>query len=267
MDAKEFFDAGNLTGAIEQLTQDVKTNPRDLRSRIFLFELLCFRGDFVRAERQLEAIGQTSGEVTVEMGVQVYRNAIAAERTRHDFFQSGNGQPKFLLEPPAYAALHLEAVGRLRENRMDEVENLLVEGDQGRLPVAGQLDGKSFEDLRDCDALVGPFLEIIIQKDYAWVPLEQIQRMEIQAPRTLRDLLWITAKVELRGRGLGEVLLPVNYYGSHEHPNDLVKLGRMTDWKPLGEDFVLGIGQRMFLFDDDERPLLELRHIEFAASS
>jgi len=264
MGAKELFDAGNLSGAIGQVTQDVKGNPRDLRSRIFLFELLCFTAEFARAERQLDAIAQTSGEVMVEMGIQVYRDVIVAEKLRHEFFKSGTGQPKFFMEPPAYAALHLQAVAKNREGRSAEVEDLLKEALQLRAPVAGQSSGAPFAEMTDCDALVAPFLEVIAQKEYAWIPLEQIQNIEIQAPRTLRDLLWAPAKVAMRGNALGQVFLPVNYYGSNEHPNDLVKLGRMTEWNPLGEAFVLGMGQRSYLFDGDERPLLELRKIEFA---
>jgi type VI secretion system protein ImpE len=65
MDAKQLFDNGDLQGAISQLTADVKANPLELRNRIFLFELLCFMGDFQRAERQLDAVAQVSGDATV----------------------------------------------------------------------------------------------------------------------------------------------------------------------------------------------------------
>jgi type VI secretion system protein ImpE len=238
-----------------------------LRSRIFLFELLCFTAEFARAERQLDAIAQTSGEVMVEMGIQVYRDVIAAEKLRHEFFKSGKGQPKFFVEPPAYTALHLEAVTKNREGRLAEAESLLNEALQLRAPVAGQNSGVPFADMADCNALVAPFLEVIAQKEYAWIPLEQIQIIEIQTPRTLRDLLWAPAKVAMRGHALGQVFLPVNYHGSNEHPNDLVKLGRMTEWEALGETFVLGMGQRSYLLDDDEKPLLELRKIELAEIS
>src|SRR2546428_603785 len=100
MRAKELYGQGDLSGAIGELTQDVKSSPRDLRSRIFLFELLCFRGDFDRAELQLDSIAQMSGEMTVEIGVQAYRNVIAAEKARDAFYKNGKGQPKFLVEPP-----------------------------------------------------------------------------------------------------------------------------------------------------------------------
>jgi type VI secretion system protein ImpE len=266
MGAKELYDAGNLSGAIEQLVQDVKSSPRDLRSRTFLFELLCFSGDLTRAERQLDAIAQMSGELTTETAVQVYRNALAAEKTRREFFTKGAGQPKFLVEPPPYAGLHIEALARLRDNRPQEVEHLLEESLHIRPPVKGQIDGAPFENLSDGDDLIGPFLELIVQKDYVWLPFEQIKEIQIQAPRTLRDLLWIPAKLESSQGPSGDVLVPVQYHGSSDHPNDLIKLGRMTDWTSIDQQFVRGIGQRILLADEGERPVLQMRKIEVSVT-
>lgn len=267
MGAKELFDAGNLTEAIKQLTEDVKASPRDLRSRIFLFELLCFAAEFQRAERQLDAIAQTSGEVNVEMGVLVYRQLLEAESARRAVLSGSGRQPKFLSEPPAYVTLHLQALTKLKEDRPDEVENLLGESRRVRPPLKGQVDGKPFEDIRDCDDLLAPLLEGLIQKDYVWIPLEHVKQIDIQAPRTLRDLLWIPARVELRQQPLGEIFLPVQYYDSSRHPDDLVKLGRMTDWKAVGDETFVGAGQHMFLIDDEERSLLEIRKLDLATSS
>jgi type VI secretion system protein ImpE len=263
MDAKELFDAGNLSEAIEQVTQDVKSNPRELKSRIFLFELLCFAGEFQRADRQLDAIAQTSGDVKVEMGVQAYRSALQAETARHGFFTGTNRMPKFFSEPPAYAAIHIEAAAKLRENQPEPLEKLLQEGERLRSPVRGESNGKRFGDFKDGDDLICPFLEVFFQSDYFWLPFEQIKSMEIQQPSTLRDLLWTPIKVELRDRPLGNVLVPALYYGSHRDPNDLIKLGRMTDWKSIGNETLLGLGQRTFFADDNECPLLEVRKIEF----
>jgi type VI secretion system protein ImpE len=267
MGAKELFDAGNLSGAIEQLTQDVKSNPRELKSRIFLFELLCFAGEFQRAERQLDAIAQTSGDVKVEMGAQAYRSALQAEMSRRAFLTSSKRTPKFFSEPPVYAALHIEAVAKLAENKVEQVEQLLEESARLQSPVKGENDSKRFEGFRDGDDLISPFLEVFFQTDYYWLPFEQIKRMEIQRPSTLRDLLWTPVIVELREKVLGNVFVPTLYHSSHIHPDDLVKLGRMTDWKSIGNGTLLGSGQRTFFADDDECPLLEIRKIEFAAES
>ena len=60
MKAKELLDEGHLSAAIEQLNQEVKSHPTDSHLRTFLFELLCFAGDYQRAERQLDVLAQQS---------------------------------------------------------------------------------------------------------------------------------------------------------------------------------------------------------------
>jgi type VI secretion system protein ImpE len=267
MGAKELFDAGNLSGAIDQLNQEVRSNPRDLRNRIFLFELLCFAADYERAERQLGAIAQTSSDVKVEMGSQVYRNVLEAEKARQAFFTGTNRLPKFFSEPPNYAAFHIEAVSHLRESRFEGVEDLLTKSEELCKPTKGVRDSIPFESFKDGDDLIGPFLEVFFDAEYFWLPLDQIKRLEIRPPRTLRDLIWIQASIELYVRSLRDVFVPVQYFGSHQHPDDLVKLGRMTDWKTVGQGTFLGAGQRMFFADETECPLLEIRTIEFAVST
>ncbi len=87
MKAKELLDAGHLSAAIEQLNQEVRSHPTNSRLRTFLFELLCFTGDYERAERQLNVIRHQS--VTAEVGVEVYRNILTAEQNRHRLFSDG----------------------------------------------------------------------------------------------------------------------------------------------------------------------------------
>jgi protein involved in temperature-dependent protein secretion len=42
-----------------------------------------------------------------------------------------------------------------------------------------------------------------------------------------------------------------------------VRLGRQTEWKDAGQDLYVGAGQRLFLVDEDDRPVLEARSLEF----
>jgi type VI secretion system protein ImpE len=265
MTAKELFDAGNLSAAIDHLNQDIKANPRDSRSRVFLFELLCFSGDIQRAERQLDTIAQLSGDVGVEIGSQVCKNLLEAEKSRTRFFKTG-GQPKFLSEPPSYTHFHLDAVTHLRENHLTKIEQLLEQSEKTRGPLVGTVDETPFNGFRDGDDVLGPFLEVMIQQDYVWIPFETIKQIDISPPKKLRDLIWISAKIEMRERPLGEVFLPALYYRSSEDADDRVKLGRMTDWKALGEGTYLGAGQRIFLVDETEHPILETRNIRFTTS-
>ena len=174
MGAKELFDAGNLSGAIDQLTREVRSNPRDLRSRIFLFELLCFAADYQRAEQQLDAVAQTSGDVKVEMeSARIYRSLAPGRKGASLVLYGSSRLPKFFSEPPTYAAFHAEAVTHLRENRFDELEESLAKSDDLLKPAKGGKDGAPFEDFEQRehgDDLLGPFLEVFCQGEYFWLP-------------------------------------------------------------------------------------------------
>jgi type VI secretion system protein ImpE len=264
MNAKELLDAGQLIAAIEQLNQEVRAHPADTRLRTFLFELLCFAGDYQRAQRQLDVIGTQNA--ATEVGAQIYRNMLTAEQVRRRLFSDGL-RPDFLSDPPAWVRLHLDALNCLRADQPAEAKALLEESLQSRPSLAGQLDGQPFDDFQDADELFGPFLEVIAQNKYIWLPFEQVKSLSLSPPRRLRDLLWIPATIETQGGPLGEVFLPVLYAGSSDHADDQVKLGRMTDWQGQGEGLARGVGQRLFLVDDEERAILEIKQIEFTIAA
>jgi type VI secretion system protein ImpE len=258
--AKELFEKGELRAAIDALNQEVRSNPTDLARRTFLFELLCFAGDWDRAAKQIDVIGNQSLEAA--MGVTVYSGNVKAERERVKFFADGT-PPHFLREPPSYVDMHIEAMKAIRAGKPADARTLLDKAEEERPAMAGTIGGKAFEDFRDYDDIVAPVLELIVKDQYAWLPLEQVRRIEITPPKKLRDLVWASARVEADDGTIGEVYIPCLYNGTPAHTNELVKLGRMTDWVATGEDVVLGAGLRTFLVDGDESPMLEERSITF----
>jgi type VI secretion system protein ImpE len=262
--AKELLDAGHLSAAIEQLNHEVRAHPTDAHHRAFLFELLCFAGDYQRAARQLDVLGHQSA--TAEVGVQVYRNVLAAEEARQRLFTQGL-RPHFLLPPPPYVHLHLEAINRLRENQPAAARTLLEQAERSRPCVSGQLAGQPFHDIRDSDELLAPFLEVFVHNQYVWLPFEQIQRLTIPAPQKLRDLLWLPARLEAHAGPIGGVFLPVLYVGSSAHADEQIKLGRMTDWQDAGAGVVRGIGQHLWLLDGNDQALLEVREMACETST
>jgi type VI secretion system protein ImpE len=263
MDAKELLDAGRLAAAIEQLNQEVRAHPADPKLRTFLFEMLCFAGDYERAQRQLEVLGQLDSRS--ESGTLAYRGALAAERARAAV-ATENQLPVFLLEPPAFASLYLAALHRLREGNAAEARAVLLEAMEAEPARGGNTDGLPFASFADADPFLAPFLEVIINDRYIWVPFVQIKRFAIERPRRLRDLLWAEATLETIDGPSGNVLLPVLYAGSFRHPDEQVRLGRATDWENLGENLVRGRGQRIFLIDDNEKPMLQCHQVEFDAN-
>jgi type VI secretion system protein ImpE len=259
VDAKELLSAGRLSDALDELNREVKADPVDIRRRTTLFELLCFAGDYTRAERQLDIIAQQ--DANVDIGAQIYRNALNAERLRSRLRSDGL-QPSFILDPPPFAALHLEAFNRLREGRAGEARALLERAADTEDAVGGEVNGEPFAEISDGDALLSPFIELIIQDRYVWLPFVQVKRLTVAAPKKLRDLIWIPAELESIDGPIGGAFIPVLYCGSSSHADEQVRLGRATDWKDAGAGLMRGFGQRILFIDDNERSILQLGHVE-----
>jgi len=238
MNPQELYRAGRLSDAIKALSAELRDNPTDVKRRTFLFELLCFAGEWERADKQLEVLGEAGPES--EMGVMLYRSALFAERQRHDLFERG--------EFPAAKDADAET------------------------SRVGQANGKAFQDFSDADPRTGARLELFAAGNYLLLPLEHVASIQIPPPQRLRDLLWTPAAVRttpsFKGTELGEVLLPVMAPFSWKHPDEMVRLGRMTVWeKPEGYEHQVPFGQKMWLVDEEEIPFLELRALEFDPAS
>ena len=173
MTARELYQAGKLAEAVQALNGELRDNPGDTKRRTFLFELLCFAGNYDRADKQLEILAQENKDA--QMGALVYRAALHAERTRCDVFQKKEyPQTGGSSEPQA---------------------------------VKGTWNGKPFESISDADPRIGARLEVFAAGQYLWVPFEHIASIEIQPPKRLRDLIW--APAILRTKSLLEPILGV----------------------------------------------------------
>ena len=230
MTARELYQAGQLAAAISALGSELRDNPTDTRRRIFLFELLCFAGEYDRAEKHLDVLAQAGTDAAT--GALLYRAALAADRTRGRLFEKH--------EYPSGAAA----------------------------PVRGILNGKPFESLEDADPRIGARLEVYVAGDYIWLPMAHLASIQIDPPKRLRDLLWIPALVrtgpQLKDSELGEVLLPALSPFTWRSPDDAVRLGRATAWEADEDGNEVPFGQKLLLVDGEEFPLLELRTLEIA---
>lgn len=236
MTAQQLFQSGRLEEAVAALNSEVGDNPTNSKLRTFLFELLCFAGDYPRAEKQLDVLSQ--GGPQSEMGALFYRGALAAEKTRHEMFEKRE-YPK-----PAK--------------------------DSSLPRVSGTINGKSFRSLTDSDDRIGLNLEVFVAGSYLWLPFSLLSSIQIAPPRRLRDLLWLPAKLRtsanFSGRELAEVLVPVLSPFSWRSPDQSVRLGRATAWEDDGSGEPFPKGQKVLLADDEEWPLLEVRAIEFVVA-
>ena len=228
--AKELFQQGKVREAEKALTAYMRERPSDTAQRTFLFELLCFEGEYARAERQLGVLA--GGSVEKETGAIVYYAALHAEKTRHELF-----------------------------------ENEAFPSDSTAVSPPGELNGKPFTDLRDADPDIGARLEVFAAGAYLWLPFEHVASLEMGPPQRLRDTLWAPALVQtaqsFKGMDLGEVLIPAIYPFSWRHPDEAVWLGRVTDWTVDDEGREYPSGQKILLVDGEEIPFLEVRSLKF----
>ena len=257
---KELLDAGHLKAAIEALTQEVRESPADPQKRTFLFELLAFAGDWDRAEKQIAAAA--GADAPAQMAAGVYRGLLQAERDRARVF-AGKARPRFLRAVPGYVEKSLAALGRISEGDLAAARAFLDEAEEDRPSLSGKRGGSPFEDLRDFDDLFGGVVEMVFKGEYTWFPLEQARSLEPTAPKKLRDLIWPGARITADDGTTGDVFLFALYPGSWAHEDELVRLGRMTDWKSLSDDLQAGQGLRSFLVDGEDVSIFELGPVDF----
>ena len=235
MTPTELYRNGKLAEAIKALGEELRSNPLDAKRRTFLFELLCFAGEYDRAEKQLDVLANQDAKSVP--AVLLYRSALHAERTRQEMFLSGSF-------PPAPAEPEPDRAGTWNE--------------------------KHFAYLGDADDRIGDHIECFIAGAYTWVPTKYIERLEIEPPENLRDLFWARARLEaspaFRLQDLGEVLLPVLAPLSHRSADEAVKLGRVSTWEAGPDGTERPLGQKLLLVDGEEVPLLEVRSIDFQIS-
>jgi type VI secretion system protein ImpE len=123
MTAKQLLDAAKVSAASNVLAARLRDYPTDTACRSSLFEMLCFSGQFDRAEKQLSLLA--GGGKEAEMGAVLYYSALHAEKTRHELFRKQD----FPSSPVGPAP-------------------------------SGKLNGQQFKSIRDIDPVLGERLEV-----------------------------------------------------------------------------------------------------------
>ncbi len=264
MDAKEYIRAGDLGSARKKAIEAVKKSPKDNRARTLYFQILAFCGEWDKAQKQLDIIAATDPKA--ETGVQVVRNLVSAEKERQEVSGSGK-RPGFLPKPPVYTEKYFMGLDELKAGNADKAKELTDKIKDEILAFSGKISGKcnneNFSGFEDTDSCLFAFLEAFVHERYVWIPFEAVRELIINEPKTLFDLLWIPATITLWDGLTLNCNLPVLYPGSYSHKDDMVKLGRMTDWATLGPGLYKGFGQHVYQTHEKDISLLEIREIVF----
>jgi type VI secretion system protein ImpE len=260
MDARDLIKAGRLNDARKELIGEVKASPSDPGKRTLLFQVLSFLGEWDKARHHLDTLAMQDPKM--EGGVQGSRDLITAEIERTQVMNL-KAVPSLLPETPSYFEAYYSGLKKLAEKDMEKAREDLDQADALRPRVKGTVNGNAFEGFSDTDTFLSPFLEAFVHNRYVWVPFESIRELIIPPPKALLDLLWSQAGITTWEGLTMNCHLPVLYPGSFDHKDEQIKLGRVTDWIPLGGSFSKGVGQHVFQIGNDDMAILEIRGVQF----
>ncbi|OAJ58747.1 virulence protein SciE type [Paraburkholderia ginsengiterrae] len=266
MTTQELLRTAQLDDALAALTQEVRANPADAKSRIFLFQLLAVLGQWERANTQLTVCGELDAGALAM--VQSYREALRCEALRAEVF-AGRRAPVIFGEPEAWIAMMLEALKHDAEGRFGEAAKIRQDALEIAPATRGTLDGAPFEWIADADARLGPLLELIVNGHYYWVPFHRLSEIVLEAPADLRDTVWMPAHVTFATGGESVAFVPTRYDGTlgAHRDGDVLKLARRTEWLELHEGVFTGLGQRVLSTDAGDYALMDVRQIKLDAAS
>lgn len=259
MDAASLLKEGNLADCKVQLFNEIKKDPSNIELRIFLFQLSCINRDWQRAQTQLDVLKDLS-DSTLAM-VNTYQQLIECEQKREKVL-AGEKEPVCFGEPSDWLVYYVKAYQQFCSNNLDEANQLLQKGAKLAPAVSGSVNDVPFEWLSDGDVRFGPSIEVMLNGGYYWLPLEYVSEINFEPVDDLRDLVWRAANLTLKNKGQLIAFVPARY-PINTNTTDLQLLARTCDWREPTEHFYIGHGQRVFVTDQDEYPLLNVDSIKF----
>lgn len=256
--------ADNLT----EIARQIQADPVSADLRAAFVQLLCLAGNWQRAQIQLQSwlalMPQAQPTVTL------LQQAIAGEQQRAAVM-SGDAQPQ--LPGSAWywcesllAALRADIAGEharaatLRATALEQAE-----ANPGQLQQQGQ--SAAFAWLMDGDSRFGPVCEAIANGRYYWIPFAAIQEMTFQPPVSVTDLIWRHTRVQLVDGSEQICQIPVRY-PLQQGADERYLRASVTEWQTPGSagDQFIGQGQKVWLSDNVEAPLLTLEQLVFHAA-
>lgn len=285
----------NLQDALARLESTVRRMPGSASHRWALVEMLCVLGQWERALKHLQISTQLTGGDGQQWHAkaQMLRGLIRAEAQRLEVFK-GHRMPQPVIDRPQWMdslvrALAFNAQGdhaeadRFRWAALEEAPTRSVactSCEEPQIDVASVDGGEAlverrFEWIGDSDTRLGPVCEFIVAGGYRWLAFADIASLQMDRPGNLLDLVWRPVTLQLQGTRAGARVLrgflPSRYSGTENLPpeiggaqRDALTLARLTQWQEVGETGVFAVGQKTWMTEGGDMPLLGLRSLRLA---
>ncbi|MEI2266109.1 type VI secretion system accessory protein TagJ [Erwinia sp. CGal63] len=261
----ELMSGATLAETLARVENDIKSRPADADLRAAFVQLLCLAGHWPRAKTQLKS--WLALKPQARPTVTLLEQTITAEIQRAAVFE-GLAMPRMPGEAFAWAEDLLKALRKEHASEADELRAAAFEAaplnpaqvitqDEQAHSVAWLIDG---------DGRLGPICELIVNGHYTWLPFAAIREMRFQAPASVTDLVWRHTAVTLIDGSEQVCQLPVRYPFA-DTASDNLRLGAVTEWSPLDDQQFIGHGQKTWLSEERDFPLLSLTRLVFAGAA
>jgi len=254
------FSSADPLAHFDELRRMIQKQPQRSDLRIFLFQVYCVQGEWIKAGTQLDVLLEL--DPSSKPMVETYREALRCEALRREVFD-GKRSPLVLGAPQDWLAMMIEALRVDAEGRPDAAAQLRARALEAAPATSGKLDDAPFAWLADADSRLGPVIEAIINGKYYWLPVSRLIRIEIEKPADLRDFVWAPATLTLENGAANVALIPTRYPGTEREADAALRLARATDWREQPGGAWHGVGQRMLTTDQAEVALLDVRVVAF----
>jgi len=280
---------GHLDELTSEIEARIRKEPGNDANRWALVEILCLQGHWERALRQIQSTVKLSEKW--EPNGHLVRGLIRAEYMRAEVFE-GRAVPAPVIDFPAWMQGMAEAIkhnalgehekaDEIRRGALDQAPtnpgicHWLSKPDSQGDVVAGidmGLSSTKFEWIGDSDSRLGPICEVVVAGGYRWLAFADIESLSIEPPHRILDLIWLPTKLKLRGNQAQareiHCFLPTRYCGTEKFHSDTSLenhearlLSRLTSWRDVGETGVFALGQKTWMTEGTDWPLLDVRAV------
>jgi len=261
----QLMDGQSLAEALSAVENRIRAEPANADHRAALVQLLCLNGQWPRAQAQLKS--WLALKPQAQPTVTLLEQCIAAEITRAAVF-AGEAEPRLPGEGAQWVnqlqqALVAERQGEsqraaaLREAALDSAPL-----SQARLYLQDDEQGQAVEWLTDGDGRLGPVCEMAVNGHYYWLPFSLISEMQFQPPASVTDLVWRHTLVRLVDGSEQVCQIPLRYPFDAQ-ASDAVRLAKVTEWHSEDDLTFIGSGQKAWLDEEQQFPLLNLTRLVF----
>ena len=254
MTPREAINDGQLEQGIRLQEVVVESNPEDTVALLFLVEMYALNGQLNAALNRLEEIDSSP---EWDEACDNFTNIFRAQSSRR------KAKPRLPEECPKHLRYRRKIWQKFRRDDTERLRDWVDRADRFSPVIAGHVDGREFEGLRDVDDRFGSVLEVFNGPHYSWIPMEQVRKIVLLPVAGLLDAAFRPAKITI-GADEFNVILPMTYPESHRAGNDFA-LGLETDFHSEPNSILQGIGSRIWMLGDEEIRVCDCTQFDFRA--